>query len=353
MAHQLDARDNGTASFVSLRQDAWHQLGTIAQDELSFEEAMRLGGLDYSLALRPVTTTVPLFDANGVEYDSLEVDAPARAIVRTDRNEVFGVVGQQYELVTNRAAMGVVEALVGEGLARIEVAGALRGGRDAWMGLRFIGERLDAAGENDGDEIRFYGLVRANHDGKCSVQLATTPTRVVCANTLAMALADGRSAIRSIRHTKSATDRMKEQALSLWGGLVTDAEDMARAFGFLRTREITQAQLTQVLDIVAAVPAAPAPGATDRSKALYAAAVQRAETMRVAVRHMMVNGTGVDGSLSAWNVFNAVTEAIDHGGVAGASRGAAKAEPLVAQLPGGAIATIKHSVWNALLSMVA
>lgn len=353
MAHELDTRDNGQASFVSLRKDAWHQLGTVQADELSYEEAMRLGGLDYPLELRPVKTTVPIFDANGVEHDSLEVSAPAQAIVRTDRQVVFGVVGPSYQLVNNREATEVVKVMVEEGLARIETAGALRDGRDAWMALRFIGANMDEVSDNEGDPVNFYGMVRANHDGKCSVQIATTPVRVVCANTLAMALSDGSTSVRAIRHTRNAGSKLVAEAKALWGGVYADALDMTAAFARMRRTEITSSQLDIIAKIVAPDPAPLAPDASDRSRALYASAIEKARSARMTITAMIYKGTGVDGTLSAWNVFNAVTESIDHAGVGRASRGAAKSEPLVAQLPGGAIASLKHNVWNTLLTIAA
>lgn len=353
MAHALDARDNGNTSFVSLRKPAWHKLGTIAQDELSYDEALQLGGLDYPMVLRPVTTTMPIFDASGEETDSYELATQARAILRLDTKTVFGVVGDQYELVTNRQATQVVDALVGEGLARIETAGALNGGRDAFMMLRFVGADFERVQDYETDPVNFYGMVRANHSGKTSVQLATTPIRVVCANTLAACLSNGKTAIRAIRHTKSAHTRLIEEAQSLWGGVLADAQDMSKAFARFRQRELTPAQFNAVLEILAPMPKALPAGATQRSKSLQESATVRAEQARLIVRQMLVTGTGVDGTLSAWNVFNAVTESIDHAGVLAAQRGTARVEPLTAHLIGGSIATAKSAVWNALLAMTA
>jgi len=353
MAHALDTRDNGATSFVSLRKPAWHRLGTIAQDELSYEEALTLGGLDYRMTMRPVTTTMPIFDADGEEVDNYEIPTQARAIVRLDTKTVFGVVGDQYELVTNRQATQVVDALVGEGLARIETAGALNGGRDAFMMLRFVGADFQNVENYETDPVNFYGMVRANHSGKTSVQLATTPIRVVCANTLAACLSNGKTAVRAIRHTKSAHTRLVEEAQALWGGVLADAVDMSKAFARFRQRELTPAQFNAVLELVAPMPSPLPLGATQRSKSLMESAVVRAEQARLIVRQMLVTGTGVDGSLSAWNVFNAVTEAIDHHGVLAGQRGQSRAEPLTAHLIGGSIATAKAAVWNQLLAVTA
>lgn len=354
MAHALDTRDTGTAAFVALRRSAWHQLGTIMQDEMSFDEAMTLGGLDYPLALRPVRTTVPIFTADGEEHDAIEIAAPAQAIVRLDRREALGVVGLQYELVSNREAMGLIESMVDQGLAVIETAGVLRGGRDAWMAVRFTGEAFDAAADNGGDPVRFYGVVRTNHDGRASVQMATTPIRIVCANTLAMALRDNRTTIHAVRHTRSAGTRIAEAARRAWGGALKDAAAQAEAFRALREIELTPAQFQSlVLDAVAPLPAPPMPGASERSRALHASAVSRAESDRATVRRLLMDGRGNDGSLSAWNAFNALTEAVDHWNVGSARRGAAKSETLVAQLPGGAIQQLKVGVWNNLLALAA
>jgi hypothetical protein len=175
----------------------------------------------------------------------------------------------------------------------------------------------------------------------------------VCANTLAACLSNGKTAVRAIRHTKSAHTRIVEEAQSLWGGVLADAQDMSRAFARFRQHELTVAQFDAVLDLIAPMPAAAPFGATQRSKSLVESATVRATQSRMIVRQMLVTGTGVDGSLTAWNVYNAITESFDHAGVLSAQRGNARAEPLSAHLTGGTIATVKAAVWNQLLAVTA
>lgn len=355
MAHLLDTRENGAASFVSLRKPAWHQLGTIVGDELSYDEAMNLGGLDYPLSLRPLTTTSPIRGSDGVESDSLEVSVPGRfAVVREDRREVLGVVGSRYRIVSNRDATAVVEALVDAGMARIETAGVLRGGVDAWMALRFVGSQFESASDIGGDEVRFYGMVRTNHDGTANVQVATTPIRVVCANTLAMALSNGESAIHKIRHTRSAEQRIAAEAQSLWSTIGGDAVRMAEAFRSMRQRRISETMFSSaVLDALAPLPKAPPAGASSRARTMYETAMETAKNQRLIVTRLWTNGMGHTGDYSAWEAYNAATEAIDHYGVGAPTRGAAASESLIGQLPGGTLAATKTTVFQRLLALAA
>ncbi|GAB1345082.1 DUF932 domain-containing protein [Gemmatimonas sp.] len=351
MAHELDTRDNGAAAFVSLRQSAWHQLGTIVADELSFDEAMHLGGLDYPLALRPLTTSLPIEGASGDEIDTLDIAVPGhRAVVRADRNLVLGVVSDRYELVTNREAMQMVDVLVNDGLAVIETAGVLREGADAWMAIRFTGEQIDAAGENGGDEIKFYGLVRTNHNGKASVQVATTPVRVVCANTLAMALGNGQTTVRSVLHMGSqARTKVQDAAKSLWSGTLQDAEKMAAAFAAMQRTPISEAQFeAAVLDVLCPMPEEPSAEASKLAQALFPSRVMKATETRFRIQELWVSGTGQQGACTAWDAYNACTESLDHFDTV-----TVKGERLTALLPTGKLAQLKADVFGRLLALSA
>ena len=91
--------------------------------------------------------------------------------------------------------------------------------------------------------------------------------------------------------------------------------------------------------------------ASDRAKALFEARVVSIDADRQQLTKLWMEGTGQNGTPSAWAAFNAATEAIDHFGVGAAVRGAAKAESLVGQLPGGGIQKIKTKIWNSLLAV--
>lgn len=351
MAHELDTRDNGAAAFVSLRRSAWHNLGTVVADELDYAEALTLGGLDYRVGLRPLTTTRPIFDVDGNEIDSLDMVVPgAFAVMREDRGEVFATVRSRYEVVQNRDAMQVIDALVSEGLARIETAGALRGGADAWMAVRFLGANFDRAAEDmESDPVNYYGLITANHNGKAPVRLATTPIRVVCANTLGFALNNRDTAIATVRHTKAARTRVVDEAERLWAGAGAHALQFAGAYRRLRNTLITPAQFdATVADVLAPMPVRTA-NETPREKALRDTLTVKATALRAKLVDLWMAGTGQDGTPTAWAAYNAATEALDH--VDGFNPTRKGGEALTALLPGGLVATAKATVQNNLLAL--
>lgn len=352
MAHELSIREDGSAEFIG-RIPAWHALGKNKNGAaITYDEAMDVVGFD--VALRPLTTTVPLLDANGDEYDSLEAAVPdQRAVVRIDTRKVLGTVGDRYTVVQNRTAMRVVDVMVQEGLVEIEAAGNLRDGADSWMSISFKGRSFDEMGENGGKPVKFYGLVRTNHVGKAQAQIGLLPLVVVCANTLAMGLGDKRSTVHGIRHTSGANDRIVEAAQTVWGNAVKDADAMTKAFAKMQAQEITERQFEQaVLDVLAELPVLEK-DASDRAKARWATVTEKTEQTRMEVKRLWIHGTGVSGGQDAWSAYMAATEALDHYGIGTPNRGAARNEVGTAMLPGGAIESKKQQIVQNLLALCA
>jgi len=198
MAHELEIAPDGTASFYSWRQKAWHTLGTVTEEAHSIEEAMeiaKLAGWDVRKLEDPVTATVVTED--GVHI----VDIPGRyPIVRnnpfTGAPEGLAVVGEQYTVVQNEELAEFLEALVDESGAVCETMGSIFGGRKVFMAIR-LRESILIGGE---DAHERYLVVMSSHDGSMAVTAIVTLVRVVCANTFKFAL-DGASTKYVNRHT--------------------------------------------------------------------------------------------------------------------------------------------------------
>jgi hypothetical protein len=96
--------------------------------------------------------------------------------VRTDRDEVLGIVSQRYQPLQNRDAFEVLEPLLDAGLATLETGGSLRRGRDAWMLVRF---RVDSpvVRELFADEVIPFGLISNSHAGQWRVVVQESPLR--------------------------------------------------------------------------------------------------------------------------------------------------------------------------------
>jgi len=172
MPHDLDT-STGKPAFFTAGQPAWHGLGTVVDTAQSSDQAIQLGGLDWSVEQRPVQAIDP---DTGTTHPTDEWVAN----VRTDTHRVLGIVSPRYQPFQNRDAFQFADALVGEADAKYETAGALRGGRRVWMLLK-LPETINVS---PNDPVQPYLLVYNTFDASSALRALLTCTRVVCANAL-------------------------------------------------------------------------------------------------------------------------------------------------------------------------
>ena len=157
-------------TMFSVREKPWHGLGTIVADALTSAEALKEAGLAWQVYQQPIFTNFGNV-INGY-----------RANVRSTDNKVLGVVSDRYRVVQNEEAFEFTDGLLGEGV-RYETAGSLQGGRKIWLLARLPRDYVMA-----GDKISSFLVFSNTHDGSGAVKVAITPVRVVCNNTLNLAL---------------------------------------------------------------------------------------------------------------------------------------------------------------------
>lgn len=185
-------------SMFSVREVPWHGLGTIIQEAPDSESALRLAGLDWSVKQVPV-----LYEGQqtGHQFN-----------VRESDNKVLGVVGGRYKPVQNAEAFAFTDELIG-GDVRYETAGSLADGKRVWMLAKMPDTRvLD-------DVVEPYLCLTNGHDGFSSLKVCMTPVRVVCQNTLNMAL-NGAKRTWTVRHSGNINAKMEEAQQTL--GLAQD-----------------------------------------------------------------------------------------------------------------------------------
>lgn len=178
-------------TMFSVREKPWHGLGTIVAEAPDSESALELAGLDWNVIQKSIIT------ADGTPIDGF------KANVRDSDDSVLGIVSDRYKVVQNREAFAFTDALLGEGV-RYETAGSLQGGRRTWMLARLPHQYIIS-----GDEITPYLVFMNAHDGTGSIKVAMTPIRVVCQNTLNMALATAKRSW-SCNHTGDIDDKLEE-----------------------------------------------------------------------------------------------------------------------------------------------
>ena len=193
----------------------WHGLGTRVEEAQTSKEALELAGLNWNVEAHDVYVkgeSVPGYQAN----------------VRDSDGSVFGIVSTRYKIVQNSAAFGFTDFLLNndQGVEVLyDTAGALEGGRRVWM-LALMPERTVL-----GDKVRPYLVFTNSHDGKGSIKVAVTPIRVVCENTLTLALGSA-NRVWSTRHMGDIETKMEEasRTLQLAQEYLVDFEEQAEVY---------------------------------------------------------------------------------------------------------------------------
>lgn len=181
----------------STREKPWHGLGTVVAEALTSSEALKCAGLDWRVVQEPI------FTGFGEKVRGL------RANVRDTDRKVLGVVTDRYKVVQNVEAFSFTDEMLGFGV-RYETAGSLSEGRKIWLLARLPREYIIA-----GERFSPYLVFSNTHDGSGSVKVAITPIRVVCNNTLNLALATAQRCFTMI-HTGNIADKIEEAKSTLF-----------------------------------------------------------------------------------------------------------------------------------------
>ena len=193
-------------------------------------EALRLAGLDWNVVQEPIYTG---FKEQVEGY---------KANVRDTDRKVLGVVSDRYKVVQNVDAFSFTDELLGKGV-RYETAGSLQDGRKVWLLARLPREYIIA-----GERISPYLVFSNTHDGSGSVKVAVTPVRVVCNNTLNLALNTARRSF-SIIHTGNIQDKIQEAKDTLF--MAEEYMDcLGVEFEQLRRQKITDQQIKEYIEIL-------------------------------------------------------------------------------------------------------
>jgi len=178
-------------SMFYVREAPWHGLGVCVESALSSKEALEASGLDWSVVQRPIMTS------------SYEPIPGYKANIRKSDNKVLGVVSDRYKVVQNHDAFAFTDALLGEGV-RYETAGSLCDGKRIWL-LAKLPEQYTIMDE----QVEPYLVFSNSHDGSGSIKVCMTPVRVVCQNTLNLALSSAKRMWSSV-HVGDLAHKMDE-----------------------------------------------------------------------------------------------------------------------------------------------
>lgn len=205
----------------------WHGLGTKVEEAPTSADALRLAGLDWTVEQKNIQL------CGGAKIQNY------KANVRSSDGQVLGIVGDRYKVIQNSDAFSFTDDIIG-GDVHYETAGSLNGGKKIWL-LAKLPET-----EIVGDKTEPYMCFSNTHDGSGAIRVCMTPVRVVCSNTLNLAL-DSAKRAWSVRHTGDLQSKMHEARVCLqmanayMGALAKEADRLANT-------TVTRAQLDQILE---------------------------------------------------------------------------------------------------------
>ena len=217
-------------SMFYVRETPWHGLGTRVMAAPASKEALQLAGLDWNVLQEPIFT------------NTREEVVGYKANVRDSDRKVLGVVTDRYKVIQNEEAFAFTDALLGEGV-RYETAGSLQDGKKVWMLARLPQEYIIS-----GERISPYLVFSNTHDGSGAVKVAVTPIRVVCNNTLNLALATAKRSW-SMVHTGDIKGKMEEAKETLFMAQ-NYMDQLGKEFEILRAKKLGDKEVMDYIELL-------------------------------------------------------------------------------------------------------
>ncbi len=209
-------------------QTPWHQLGHALPQKQSIDVWAQAAGMQWSIHETPVRyLATDLADGHGLYGEALEFPEQ-KVLYRSDTKAALSVVSQRYKVVQPREVLEFYRDLSEVAGFELETAGVLKAGRRFWA-LARTGKSTALRGS---DLVHSYLLLATSCDGTLATMAIPTSVRVVCNNTLAMALqsAHASGAIKVPHSTQFDAQAVKRQlgiAVSQWDGFMYRMKTLA------------------------------------------------------------------------------------------------------------------------------
>lgn len=259
----------------------WHGLGTSVETAPNSKEAIKLAGLDWKVNQHELkdgftNITVPNYKVN----------------VRSTDNQILGIVSDRYKIVQNDEAFDFTDNLIGNGV-KYETAGSLFNGKKVWLLARMpVKKLLD-------DDVDPYICFSNTFDGSGSIKVAMTPVRVVCNNTLNLAMKDARRTW-STRHLGDISSKLAEAKETL---LLADdyMNHLQKEAAELASKKISKADVDRMINELFPTPS----NASNRK-------VNNIDEQKSAVYVTMLAPDLANYVGTAWQFVNAISDFVGH-----------------------------------------
>lgn len=230
MAHELEITESG-ASMAYAGEVPWHGLGVKVPPDLTPDQIMEAAGLDWEV------TKVPLF----MEQDGKKIDAGMTALVRSTDGKILTHVTDKWEPIQNRDAFEFFSEYVMAGDMEMHTAGSLKGGRIVW-GLAKVKDSFELKTPQGTDLVESYLLFTNPHRFGQSIDVRFTPIRVVCNNTLTMAIQEKNSQMVKVSHRRKFDAAKVKETLGIANRYMHQYKEIAE---FLSSKRYTKDSLVE------------------------------------------------------------------------------------------------------------
>jgi hypothetical protein len=289
MAHMLEMLADGQASMAYAGDLPWHGLGFKVSDDLTPEQMMEAARLDWTVDTVPLTAP----------YGGKELATGHSALIRSSDNKVLDVITNDWKPLQNIEAFQFFNDFVGAGDMSMHTAGSLMDGKMVW-GLAKINESFELFG---GDKVEGFLLFSNPHQYGKSIDVRFTPIRVVCNNTLTLALGAKASNMVKINHRREVDGDMVKETLGVASEKLAKYKEMA---AFLGTKRYTNENIVEYFNRIF-------PKTSDKKNSVtnnVGEAHSRAAQLAMEALYEQPGANFAEGSW--WQAYNSVTYLTDH-----------------------------------------
>lgn len=297
MAHAVETM---AYSFSNRSDLPWHGLGTPVKPGLTPQEMCVAAGVDWTVSLRPMYISGMARDENGA-LEPRPIQVPGKfALARDTDDRVFCTTGDRWKPVQNAQAFEFFKKFTEAGHATMDTAGSLHGGKMVWALCKLHADfKLPG-----GDVVQGYILLVSPHEAGRAVVARVTPIRVVCANTMAMAMSQDAKFESRFSHVREFDPALAAETL---GAAREQIRDFERNAHILKRLNLTS---DDAIRILAPIFQPPKKGEELKADDLVRDRAKLNKPMQ-SLMTALTDAPGADPD-TGWGLLNAGTYVLDH-----------------------------------------
>ena len=280
MSHELTVRDDNFVEMAYVGDMPWHGLGQELQQGADIAQWSKAAGMDW------------LIKRSRVRYGTDSIFDEHHVLFRSDNKAPLSIVGEKYKIVQPIEMLEFFRDLAEDNAFTLETAGTLFSGKRFWA-LARIGE---SAVIQDNDKIDGFLLLTSSCDGTLATTAKFITTRVVCNNTLSMAMSEKTNKPITVSHRTTFDATMTKQRLGIAQGAFADFIKVSRELSYqpVSYLEATAFVGNLLLDT----------GTVKKDDVVTSKAF-------LSIMELFKHGKGNHGE-TKWDLINGVTEFVDH-----------------------------------------